>query len=140
MGLAAYAATGTLGANVDYYAELDALNSAYAYPTQIVDSWIRDPRQHRGVRPLGRPADDCARDVRTSVSARPARSGQRVVVALGLLALTVMQKQVLRPHTAAQIWQTTLFGLSFWAAVETSLNSIRHCMAVAAAAARPSRS
>ena len=134
VGLAVYAATGTLGANVDYYGELDALNSAYAYPTQI-DSWIRDPRSIEAFVLWAVPLTIVLGMSSLLLLRGPGRRAHVVVVALGLLGLMVMQKQVLRPHAAGQIWQTTLFGLTVWAAVESSLDAVRRSMAVAAGAA-----
>lgn len=132
--LGVYAVTGTLGANIDYYGEFDALNSAYAYPTAI-DAWIRDPRSIEAAVLWAVPLTIALGMCGLLLQRGEARRAQAVVVALGVLGLMVMQKQVLRPHAATQIWQTALFGLAFWAAVETSLHAVRRWMAVAAAGA-----
>jgi hypothetical protein len=134
VALGLYAATGTLEANISYYRELDALNSAYAYPTTI-DEWIDDPRTIEAFVLWAVPLTIALGMCGLLLQRGSARRASAVVVALGVLALMVMQKQVLRPHVAPQIWQTTLFGLSFWAAVDTSLNAVRRSIAVAAAGA-----
>ena len=61
------------------------------------------------------------------------RSSSAVVVALGLLGLMLMQKQILRPHAATQIWLPLVFGLVYWAVSDTLLAPARRWAVVLAA-------
>ena len=135
LALGVYAATGALGANIDYYTEFDALNSAYAYPADI-DSWIADPRSIEAFVFWAVPLTIALGMLGLLMQRGPARTGQAIVAAAGILALMVMQKQVLRPlpPAAALVWQTTLFGLLLWAVLDSSLHWVRRWMGVAAVA------
>jgi hypothetical protein len=129
--VAVYAATGTLRGNVDYYREIDAINSSDALPAAIKE-WLDNPRTLDAFVVWAVPVTIAVGMLGLLFGRGRARLAQAVVVAAGLLALMVMQKQILRPHVSAHIWLTCLYGLALWAVLETSLHSIRRWMGVAA--------
>ena len=129
--LAVYALTGTLSANVAYYGELDALQSAYAFPA-AVDAWIEDPRSLESYVFWAVPLTIALGMVGLLLQRGHARNAQAAVVALGLLGFMVMQKQILRPHVAVAIWLVVLYGLVLWALLDTALHPVRRWMGIAA--------
>jgi hypothetical protein len=121
------AATGELGGTAGYYAQLNAL--WYAWPSPI-DQWVRNPTDFPSFIYWAVPLSIVLGTYGLLVRAGRSRLAYGVVVALGLLGLMVMQKQVLRPPVEKQLWLPPVFGLVFWAAVETSLHSIRRWSAI----------
>jgi hypothetical protein len=125
------AATGDLGATIAYYAELDALVGAYGWPAPI-DFWVKHPTDFAGGI-FWAFALTIALGVSGLVAAHGrSRVAHGVVTALGLLGLMVMQKQVLRPPIEAQMWLPVVFGLVFWASVETASSGRRRWATVGA--------
>jgi hypothetical protein len=128
---AVLAATDTLGVTTGYYGQLNAL--WYAWPSAI-DEWVKHPTDLRAFVFWAGPVSLVLGAYGLLTRAGRLRLAYGVVVALGLLGLMVMQKQVLRPPVETQIWLPAVFGLVFWAAVETSLHSVRRWAAVSAVA------
>jgi hypothetical protein len=121
--------SGVFGATASYYAQLDAL--WYAWPSPI-DHWVSHPNDFQAAIFWAVPVTMVLGTYGLFVRGGRPRLAYGVVVALGLLGLMVMQKQVLRPPIETQMWLPPVFGLVFWAVVETSLHSIRRWMAISA--------
>jgi hypothetical protein len=112
-----YAATGTLRPTATYYRQLSAIASADAFPSQI-DQWISHPVSIDALLfwciPLA-----IVVGVAGAITSRDGLRGAYVAIAaLGTLSLMIMQKQVLRPSIAPQIWLPAIFPLVVLLAIE----------------------
>jgi hypothetical protein len=128
---AVLAASGALGVTTGYYGQLNAL--WYAWPSPI-DDWIKHPVGLQAFIYWAVPVSLVLGTYGLLMRMGRLRLAYGVVVALGLLGFMVMQKQVLRPPVETQLWLPAVFGVVFWAAIETSLHSLRRWIAVSAVA------
>jgi hypothetical protein len=133
---AVLAATEGLRGTVAYYAELDALVAAYGWPAPLL-SWVDHPTELAGLLLWAFLATLAIGATGVVVARAESRRAYATVLALGVVAFMVMQKQVLRPPIEAQIWFPVVFGLVFWVVADTHLHATRRwtMFAVATAAA-----
>jgi hypothetical protein len=125
------AATGQLGATVEYFSQIGAVAAGDGWPSTI-DSWLTRPTSLAAVVFWAVPITIGLGTVGLISGPARRRGPSGVVVALGLLGLMMMQKQVLRPPIETQLWLPVVFGLVFWATTETSLHRVRRWSAVTA--------
>ncbi len=127
-----FAAEGILGPTFSYYKALTLASSAYAFPSQV-DSWVTHPATLESFIFWAVPVTLALGVTGLFMRGARQRSSSAVVVALGLLGLMLMQKQILRPHAATQIWLPLVFGLVYWAVSDTLLAPARRWAVVLAA-------
>jgi hypothetical protein len=130
---AVFLVTGTARETVELYKTLLFASSAYAFPTQL-DTWISHPTTIESLIFWAVPLT-----LALGVSGLVARRGRKslpyaVTTALGLLGFMILQKQILRPHIAPQVWLTVMFGLAYWSVVDSVLIRARRWPAVLAVA------
>jgi hypothetical protein len=128
-----YAATGVASQTASLYRALTFASSAYAFPS-AVDQWVSHPTNLEGVIFWSVPLTLTIGLTGLFVRRDRLRLSYAVVTALGLLGFMIMQKQILRPHTATQIWLPMIFGLAYWAVSDTLLSASRRWSAVLAVA------
>ncbi len=120
------------GTTVFYEQELVAA-SAYAFPS-TVDQWVTTPKTLESLIFWAVPVSVALGMFGLVKRRGHGRASSAAVVALGLLGFMMLQKQILRPHSATQIWLPLVFGLVYWAMTAAALHRTRRAVAVAATA------
>jgi hypothetical protein len=115
-----YIAAGVAGATVTFYETGVVASSAYAFPTQV-DSWVASPSTLESLIFWSVPLTLAIGAAGLLLRRDALRQSYAVVAALGALGLMIMQKQILRPHIATQVWFALVFGLAYWAVTDTIL-------------------
>lgn len=128
-----FIATGELGGNADYYEQLSALTATYGFPGQV-DGWVMHPTTIDGVLFWSVPLALVVGAYGFLARRGRLRARYSIVLALGFLSVMIMQKQVLRPGIAPQIWLPVIFPLAFLAAVDGQFAPIRRWGIVASTA------
>jgi hypothetical protein len=120
----AFAATGTLGQTISLYRALTLSSAAYAFPGQV-DLWVTTPNTLESAIFWAVPLTLALGLLGLVLRRGRTRLSYGVVAALGMLALMIMQKQILRPPITTQIWLPFVFGVAYWAVSDTLLASVR---------------
>jgi hypothetical protein len=128
-----YVATGEFHGTVDYYEHLGTVSSQVALPG-YVDGWVTNPTSTDSFLLWSVPIGLVLGMTGLLSSRDRSRDPSPAVIALALLAFMIMQKQVLRPSIAPQIWLPVVFALIFWVLTESRLDPIRHWSTIAAGA------
>lgn len=111
------ASLGIFSKTLSFYGQLLTASSAYAYPGSI-DVWVTRPTLLSSYVFWAVPVLVLFGTYGVLTAARDEKPLSAGVLALGLLALMIDQKQVLRPDISDQIWFAVLFGLAWWAVAE----------------------
>jgi hypothetical protein len=126
-------AEGIAAATVSYYEALTLSSSAYAFPSEV-DAWVTHPVTLESFIFWAVPLTLALGVLGLFLRRDRFRPSYAVVAALGLLGVMLMQKQILRPHAATQIWLPLVFGLAYWAVSDTVLVPVRRWTLVLAGA------
>lgn len=118
------AVTGTLSQTIALYRALTISSAAYAFPSQV-DLWVTSPKTLESAIFWAVPVSLAAGLLGLVLRRGRTRLAYGVVGALGVLGVMIMQKQILRPHIATQVWLPLVFGVAFWAVSDTLLSATR---------------